>query len=461
MAKADKRRNPILLQHGMSIGNNAAESDDEFLFDCFVHYPPVDSCRDPRQPGMILGGRTGAGKTAILRYLAHTEERVHEIDPGEMAMSYVANSDILNFVQAIGGDLDLFFQILWKHVLCIEFIRLRWKVEDETTSKTVFSWLTERFQKDARKQKSLKYLKTWEGQFWVTMDANIKEITEKVEGKLEAKLGAEIRKFKLRGQYDKQLSTDKKTELVSRARKIINSDQLSELAGVIDILHDQEDDPQKLYYILIDRLDERWVDTSIRFRLIRALIESLRAFRRITNLKIVVALRTDIVERVMQETRDLSFQREKYDDYFIKMRWTRSLLLDLVRKRVMELFRRKYSPNDVIDFEDVFPYKVGNVDPFDYIVERTLMRPRDLIAFVNQCLIASEGSYEVSASHVRKAENEYSRARREALEQEWQSAFPTLRKLLDFVSLPKTDSFPLSALADRDMVEKFCFGAGS
>jgi hypothetical protein len=310
MAKADKRRNPVLLQHGMTIGSNAAESDDEFLLDCFVHYPAVESCRDPRQPGMILGGRTGAGKTAILRYLASKEERVHEIDPGDMAMSYVANSDILNFVQTIGGDLDLFFQILWKHVLCIEFIRLRWKVEDEAASRTVFAWLTERFKRDPRKQKSLKYLKAWEGQFWVTMDANIKEITEKIESKLEAELGVEIRKSKLRGQYDKQLSTDKKTELVSRARKIINSDQLSELAGVIDILHEQEDDPQKIYYLLIDKLDDRWVDTSIRFRLIRALIESLRAFRRITNLKIVVALRSDIVERVMQETKDLSFQRE-------------------------------------------------------------------------------------------------------------------------------------------------------
>jgi hypothetical protein len=203
---------------------------------------------------------------------------------------------------------------------------------------------------------------------------------------------------------------------------------------VINILHEQEDDRQKIYYPLIDRLDERWVDTTIRFRLIRALIDSLRAFRRITNLKIVVALRTDIVERVMQEEKDISFQREKNDDYFIKMRWTRPLLLELIKKRIRTLFRRKYSPTDTIEFEDVFPYKVGNVEPFEYIVERTLMRPRDVIAFVNQCLLASEGSYEVSASHIRKAENEYSRIRREALEQEWRSAFPTLRRLLDFVS---------------------------
>jgi hypothetical protein len=286
------------------------------------------------------------------------------------------------------------------------------------------------------------------------MDVNIKEITEKVESKLEAELGAEIKKFKLRSQYDKQLSTDKKSELVSRARKIINSDQLSELAGVIDILHEQEDDRQKIYYLLIDRLDERWVDTTIRFRLIRALIESLRAFRRITDLKIVVALRTDIVERVMQEDKDISFQREKNDDYFIKMRWTRPLLLELIKKRIRTLFRRKYSPTDTIEFEDVFPYKVGNVEPFEYIVERTLMRPRNVIAFVNQCLLASEGSYEVSASHIRKAENEYSRIRREALEQEWRSAFPTLRRLLDFVSSSKNDSFPIGTLVDGDATDK-------
>jgi hypothetical protein len=39
MAKAAKRTNPISLQAGMSIGTNAAEFDDDVLFDCFVHSP--------------------------------------------------------------------------------------------------------------------------------------------------------------------------------------------------------------------------------------------------------------------------------------------------------------------------------------------------------------------------------------------------------------------------------------
>jgi hypothetical protein len=53
MAKPTKRSNPIVLKHGMSIGSNAAETDDEFLFDCFIRYPPVERCMDVQSPGML------------------------------------------------------------------------------------------------------------------------------------------------------------------------------------------------------------------------------------------------------------------------------------------------------------------------------------------------------------------------------------------------------------------------
>jgi hypothetical protein len=62
-------------------------------------------------------------KTAILKYIHSKSEHSVEIDPSEMAMSYVSNSDALNFLHAIGADLDLLFQALWKHVLCTEFRR--------------------------------------------------------------------------------------------------------------------------------------------------------------------------------------------------------------------------------------------------------------------------------------------------------------------------------------------------
>ena len=221
--------NPVVLKRGMSIGSGNAESDDDFLFKCFVENAALVEAKDINSSGMIIAGRTGAGKTAILRSIAQENDYHIEIDPSLMAMDYVANSDALRFVYMIGGDLNLLFQTLWKHVLCIEFIRLRYDVKTAQKSKTIFNSLVEKYFTDERKKRSVEYLRKWEGEFWITMDVNIKEITESVEEQLLAEFGSEISKFKAGGQYEQRLSNGQKTELVARTKKIINSQQLADL----------------------------------------------------------------------------------------------------------------------------------------------------------------------------------------------------------------------------------------
>jgi Cdc6-like AAA superfamily ATPase len=79
MAK-QKRTNPVILQPGMIIGANAAEMDDEFLLKCFVHYPPVELCMNVASRGMVVDGRTGSGKTAILKYIHSKAEHSVEME---------------------------------------------------------------------------------------------------------------------------------------------------------------------------------------------------------------------------------------------------------------------------------------------------------------------------------------------------------------------------------------------
>ncbi|MGH2509551.1 MAG: P-loop ATPase, Sll1717 family, partial [Ktedonobacteraceae bacterium] len=305
--------------------------------------------------------------------------------------------------------------------------------ENEEKSRNVFTRIAEHFARDERKRRAIRYLREWEGKFWITMDRNIKEITENFERKLAVEFGAELDRYKAGGQYERRLSVEKKSALIARSRKIINSEQLQELHGIIEILSSETESEKSEYYILIDKLDERWVDDFLRFRMIRALLQTLRSFKQITHLKLLVALRTDVIERVVSETRDITFQREKFEDYFVRLKWNKVELKELVNKRINRLFKRQYSSSE-ISFEDVFPYNIGRQNPFDYIVDRTLMRPRDVIAFVNECFALSEGQYEVSATHLKKAELEFSRKRRDALEQEWLSVFPTLTKLLTFIA---------------------------
>ena len=449
--------NPIVLRRGVGIGSGNAESDDEFLINCFIDYPPVDLARRFGSPGMILAGRTGAGKTAILRQIEEFSEHSAVLDPFDMAMSYVANSDALRFLHAIGADLDLLFQVLWKHVLCIEFIRLRFNVDNSEKSESIFDKISNYFNKDERKARAISYLKEWEGKFWITMDQNIKELTEGFEKKIHAEAGVDLDKFKAGGQYEKRMSTEKKSEIVSRIKKIVSQEQLSELHSVIDALSIFENgDAMKGYYILIDRLDERWVDDDVRFRLIKALIECLRSFRKITNLKILVALRSDVLERVVQETSDISFQREKFEDYKIDLKWSKGDLRSLIEKRLNFLFKRQYT-NSVIGYTDVFPDHIGQKDSFDWILERTLMRPRDVIAFVNECIDASDGNSVITVNAVRKAEVEFARKRRDSVLQEWKSAFPTLDKLMSTITKGSRWSCELSELCDEDgAIDEFC-----
>ncbi|HUE80024.1 MAG TPA: DNA repair ATPase [Sphingomicrobium sp.] len=436
MPKYNPVNNPVVLKRGVHIGSGNAENDDEFLFDCFVDYPPVEECMRMTSPRMIVAGRTGEGKTAILRHIEQASEHSAFIDPAEMSMSYVSNSDALRFLTVIGADLDLLFQVLWKHVLCIEFIRLRWSVDSTQKSKNIFARISEKFSRDERRKKAVSYLQEWQGKFWITMDQNIKEITEAYETKLNAEMGAEISKFKAGGQYEKRLSTEKKSELVARSRKIINADQLSELHGIIDMLSVSDGDQMKSFYLMIDRLDERWVDETVRFKLIKALIESLKNFRKIQNLKILVALRLDVFERVVQETTDIAFQREKFEDNMIRLVWSKSQIKELVDRRIESLFKRKYT-SGAVRFEDVFPTKIANKDAFDWMTERTLMRPRDMIAFVNEALDSAAGQSTVSNASLRKAEGEFARKRRDALIQEWKSAHPALEKMLNIFTLHK------------------------
>lgn len=453
----DIRTNPVIIRPDTSIGNNAAEADDEFLFECFVDHPALDVTRDVSNSKMFVLARTGGGKTAIIRMISQQyPDTSSVIDLSGLSMDYVANSNIIRFLQSLDVDLDLFFQALWKHVLCLEYIRLRYQVKNDEGSRQVFGWFRDFFKSDGRRQSALKYLAEWEGKFFITMDENIKEITAKLESKVNGELSAEIEKFNARAGYSRSLSSEKKSELVARAKRIVNAEQLAELNKVLDLLssYDAPDGKyKKSFYILIDKLDEKWVDETVRFDLIRALIECLRSFNKISKLKVVVAIREDVLERVVQDNRDIGFQREKYDDYFLRVIWSNGQLKELVQRRINKLYKKKYTSENVT-FDDIFRAKIGNKEPMDYIIERTLKRPRDVISFVNECFQKAQGKTEVSPKVIKEAESEYSRIRMQALIAEWQSAFPSLASAFKLLA-NRRGRFTSSEISEKAFLDEF------
>ncbi|MEX2692385.1 P-loop ATPase, Sll1717 family [Rhizobium mongolense] len=442
-------RNNHIITRDIRVGKNAAEEDFDLLFECFVDSIALHEARDATSNASIVTGRTGSGKSAIIQYL-HSREKTAFLSPVEMAMTHISNSDVMRFLNDIGADLNLFFQAIWKHVLLVEYIRLKYRITDERNSKTWFDVLWGRFKGDRSKARALEYLEKYSGNLWITIDESVKSLTESYEEKIQAELGVDVSRFASKAGYGANLSQQNKTEYIARVRKIMNAEQLQDLSKVINLLVEESPVSRDNHYLLIDHLDERWVDEGIKYKLINALVEALTKFRPIRNLKIIVALRTDVIERSIQENDDSAFQREKFRDKLIAIEWSEKQLKELIDKRVRFSFRRKYSPQRQVLFDDLFTHKVKGQSPFDYMVDRTLLRPRDLISFTNECLAIAENKTEISPTDIQAAEKKYSEYRYEALLDEWRVPFPSLKLAIELLRARDT-AFKLSDITDAEI----------
>lgn len=423
--------NKIVFDEGVNIGQNGAEHDDEFLFKCFVDHPAYSEITDVNSPSTFLLGSTGAGKTAILRMINRQEENVSDLIVHDMAMNHIANSDTILFLKSLGVDLSLFFQALWKHVLCIEYIKLATHARDKDQFQYKVSRLIDTLTRGRSRDKLERFVANHEEQFWNTIDENVIELTDSLETGFNASFGGELKKFVAKAGYVHNLGSQQKIQLRQRARQFLNKATLSELPAVISALSDYTRGRMDKYFITIDGLDEHWVDEDIKFQLLQAMFESLKNLKKLRNFQVVVSLRNDLYVRMIRETPSSRRQIEKYDDLIIRLRWTAPQLKELAEKRIGEMCRRQYSSENV-GFSDVFKQNPTTKSaPWDYIYERTLRRPRDVINFINLAMQAAGNKSAISKNAFLKGEANYSNLRHETLIHEWSGTFPGIAILLE------------------------------
>jgi hypothetical protein len=233
----------------------------------------------------------------------------------------------------------------------------------------------------------------------------------------------------------------------------VNNVQIRQLSDIIDLIDRVTTDPQKRYFIIIDRLDEDWIDDKVRYRLIRALIETVRDFGKVKCIKIVVSIRLDLLQRVFRLTRDSGFQEEKYDSLYLKMHWTASHLAELLDSRINYLVKQRYT-NQIVTHQDILPKSIQKKAPLEYILDRTFMRPRDLISFLNCCIQQAVDNPILTPNIVQRAEHEYSRSRFRSLGDEWFADYPNL---LDYAMIlkGKPSHFVVTELSTEEC-ESFC-----
>lgn len=434
------------------VGAVAAEEDAEFLHECFINTGDLEVLKDCSKPQRMVLGRTGSGKSALLLQLCQVEERCIQVRPESLALSYVSNSTILKFLAELGVNLDVFFRLLWRHVFTVEILKHHFKIFNEEAKQSFIDHIFNLF-KDKKHTKAVDYLRKWGETFWEETEYRIKELTTKLEDDVRAQVESKIPRFSATVGCGSKLSEEEKTEVVQRAQYVVNAVQIRQLSEIIDLLDDVLRDDQKRYFIVLDRLDENWIEEKLRLRLIRALIETAKDFNRVRHAKIVLAMRLDLIDRVFRLTRDAGFQEEKYESLYLPVVWKKEQLVELLNSRINSLIRQRYTKQRVTH-KDILPKDVDGLSAIDYMLARTMMRPRDLILFFNFCIEKAVDRAQVTVQMLREAEAEYSRHRLRSLGDEWISDYPNL---LEFCAILKARHKQFSASnISTEECETFC-----
>lgn len=436
----------LAFRAGDKIGLAEAEDDKELFADCFVDTGALQALQDSKDPRCIVVGRTGVGKTALLDRLA-SGDRVVRIEPANLALEFISNSNVLSFFEGLGVNVDVFYKLLWRHCFCVELLRKRFN------SANFFERWIERL---GKYKEAYKYLSDWgDSQLWNSTHLTNTIVTGRLEKKVRAALGGKYRSAELSGEFARSLSKEEQEYAQSGAKKVISEAHSKDLQALMQLVDDALDDDQKPWLVVIDKLDEDWVENDIRYKLIHALIETARKFREVRNAKVILAARIDLLQTLTEKVQPAGFQAEKWKSNYLEITWSRQELLTLLDLRINKVLKSRYSNRAKIGHVDVFPS--GQVE---YLLARTLQRPRDLIEFVNRC-IKQAGATQLTPTTVKEAEREYSRERLESLRDEWRERYPSLDRVARTLLQGMNASLSLGDLQSQVVRERVTLLAAS
>ena len=245
-------------------------------------------------------------------------------------------------------------------------------------------------------------------------------------------------------------------ERVKTAQDVVSQVQVQDLNAVRDYIGTEIiDDPQNPCFVLIDDLDRFWVEEPVLYELIRALLLEIYDWSRVPNVKIVYALRDNVLHKLERDFQSRSYQREKLADQQMRLQWTRHELIDLANKRLAWLAGR---PGDASAprLDGLLPKRTNKRSSgIDYLLDRTLNRPRDVIDFLNHASQLAVGKSRFSWSILHGAEQPYSNGRLTALFDEWYENYAGLDLIANTMLRGRRPRFPKSDWNEDVLLDLF------
>ena len=189
-------------------------------------------------------------------------------------------------------------------------------------------------------------------------------------------------------------------------------------------------------FLVFDRLDEGWVSDfigeskAIVSGLLHASEYALAEFG--GKIRPLVFLREDIFS-----TLDVNDRNKLKEDCSANLRWSREQVEKLILRRI-NYFARRAGKTEVATLDEIFlEQKIrSKTTPVKHAFNRTMCRPRDMVAFLNKVISAarndslSEENGKLSSAAMYAAEPDYSEYLYEELSDEWRNQRPDFLEYL-------------------------------
>lgn len=380
--------------HRISFGAPAAERDIAVgLQDYFVESEAYNRIAS-RSKTIVLGNR-GTGKSAIFKVLAERSKSagslVIELNPEHY--SYEMLTSILRSEREGSWAKHGAFSSSWRYLILVRVMQdltaAGPRVKTGSAAR-IYNYLRDNFKGTADSPIALlvAYLKRIEG-------------------------------FKI-GAYEAAVKT----------RELASLYKLQELEPLLPCMTELL--AKRPVVVLVDELDKGWDSSEDAKAFVSGLFQAAISLNELSkHLTVCISLRQELYDSIPA----LYDDTQKYRDLVETIRWDEPSLLAVVAKRIRHSIPELSGSSDTECWAAVFAetLKYRKNKSFNYLVDRTLYRPRELIQFCTDAVeeARSRNTVPIDYSIVSHVELAYSSAREKDISSEYRFQFPGLESIFE------------------------------
>lgn len=390
--------NPQSYIEKLDFGKESAESERHFLEKVFLHTSFFK--RVQRGQKNLVLGRKGSGKTAICLKL------YDDLESRNIRVSLITPRDLSRFKMSMldRGSINSTESSLlsWKYVFFVELGHYVLQAANDQLGKNHLTWPN-----DAKKVRQFMVDNLIDERMWIDKVFNVASKVRKLGVKI-LEIGVEVEAADIQQRSAAEFSDTMDS---------INEPLQNALLSLV----------QQPIYLLVDKVDEVWDpgDQSefLSIGLLRAAKELGDEFE-LANM--IVFLRSDIYDSLEFDDSDKLHSGEE------RITWNKTNLKKLLTLRVQASTGINISQAEYERiWKRIFPAEIKGINSFEYMLQFTLMRPRDLIQLCNLCRDRAQdnGNVQITASDIGEALPQYSRWKLKDLRDEYRVQYPFLEKL--------------------------------